>query len=182
MKTPDLQRLLAAYRPKDPIEKSHLERLTEHLSLGEKAFSPDTFDPGHFTASAFLLSPCGHELGLIFHGKLKRWLQPGGHFSPADQTVEQAAKRELLEETCVQEVALWRPGLFDVDIHPIPENHKKNEPAHLHFDLRFAFQASTRDARAGSDAKDFKWVPLSSISKTDSDASVLRAAHKFTQT
>ena len=42
-------------------------------------FSREHYVPGHFTASAFVLSPTRDMLLLVFHGKLHRWLQPGGH-------------------------------------------------------------------------------------------------------
>ena len=179
MKSSDLHRLLAAYHPQDLKEKRDLERMKALLPKGESAFLGSTFQPGHFTASAFLLSPCGTELGLIFHGKLERWLQPGGHFSSSDRSCQEAAKRELVEETQVKNITLWQDGLFDIDIHLIPFNKKKNEPAHEHFDVRFAFQAGTREAAASSDARDFKWVPLTALSEAGSDASVQRAAQKF---
>ena len=41
------------------------------------------FEPGHFTASAFVLHPSNDSILLIFHEKLRLWLQPGGHVDPA---------------------------------------------------------------------------------------------------
>jgi len=138
-------------------------------------FSRSHFVPGHFTASAFLLSPDGAQLLLVFHGKLHRWLQPGGHIDPADETVWAAARREVAEEVGV---ALQDDGsLLDVDVHAIPA--LGGAPAHEHFDVRFLFRTPTLAHTAGSDARDSRWFPLEEINALSSDASVLRAVEKI---
>lgn len=50
----------------------------------------------HFTATAYLFHE-GKTL-LIYHGKLQKWLPPGGHIE-VDELPHEAALRELLEET-----------------------------------------------------------------------------------
>ena len=60
------------------------------------------FEPGHFTASAFVLHPTEPSILLIKHRKLGLWLQPGGHLQPEDTSAEHAARRELEEETGLQ--------------------------------------------------------------------------------
>lgn len=149
------------------------------LDSGPPSFSRAHFSPGHFTASAFVLSPERDALLLIFHGKLSRWLQPGGHIEPEDPNVLLAAMREVEEETGLRDVTAVGAGLFDVDIHEIPA--RKADPAHLHFDVRILLQAATRDFQAGSDALDAKWVPLAEVNAVESDDSVMRAVQKLLQ-
>jgi 8-oxo-dGTP pyrophosphatase MutT (NUDIX family) len=146
----------------------------ELARVGPRALERSHWVPGHFTASAFVLSPDSCELLLIYHGKLSRWLQPGGHFDAADASPEAAARREVREETGLDDLELARPGLFDVDIHPIPA--RREDPEHEHFDLRFLFRARSRALVAGDDAHAAKWVRLSEI---ESDASVMRAVAKI---
>src|SRR5262245_22544492 len=97
----------------------------------EQPFSRQEVE-AHFTASAILVSGSGQEVCLVYHRKLNRWLQPGGHFEPEDEgDVERAALREVQEETgCSAELVAAAPIPFDVDIHAIPEHGR--EPAHLH--------------------------------------------------
>ncbi|MFT3926267.1 MAG: NUDIX hydrolase [Myxococcales bacterium] len=163
--------------PSDAQERSHRERMLALCSSSGDPFSRDHFAPGHFTASAFVLSPDQSALLLIFHGKLHRWLQPGGHVDASDLDILGAARREVREEVGLSDLPLARPGIFDLDIHAIPP--LKADPTHEHFDVRFLFQASDLAFRAGSDAKAARWVPLTEISEETSDRSVMRAVEKL---
>lgn len=175
----DLQVRLLACQPTDPLEANHLRRLHALLEAPADPFHRGQFEPGHVTASAFVLSPDGGSLLLILHGKLHRWLQPGGHVDALDGDVEAAARREVAEEVDLHDLtAVLAPGVpFDIDVHDIPA--LKNEPAHAHFDVRFLFRASSLAMRAGSDARAAQWVRLEAVQALESDASVLRAVAKL---
>ena len=173
----DLRSQLEVHVPSDAREAGHLARMRELCESVADPFSRSTFEPGHFTASAFILSPDRDALLLIFHAKLGRWLQPGGHIDPTDADVLSAARREAHEEVGLADLVRERPGLLDLDIHAIPP--LRGEPSHAHFDLRFLFRASSLAARAASDAKAARWVPLSALSAELSDPSVMRAAAKL---
>lgn len=170
-----LEGLLRAFEPYDALEASYRDEMLQ-LVQSEGCTGRNHFVPGHFTASSFVLPPEGDELLLIFHGKLHRWLQPGGHIDPEDTTVFAAARREVAEEVGLTELTALG-GLFDVDVHAIPP--LKGDPGHKHFDLRFLFRATTRDVTAGSDAKDARWVSLADINAVESDESVMRAVKKL---
>ena len=149
------------------------------LSQSAEPFSRSQFEPGHFTASAFVLNPEKTSILLIFHEKLQMWLQPGGHIEPGDHSLESAARRELLEETGVQVGAPHQlsPGILAIDIHDIPA--RKSEPEHKHFDVRYLYLAQNRKIRAASDALDARWVEFSEISKLKTDTSVLNTLNKI---
>jgi 8-oxo-dGTP pyrophosphatase MutT (NUDIX family) len=51
----------------------------------------------HFTATAYVFDPAGRIL-LLWHGKLLRWMPPGGHVDE-NELPEDAAVRECKEET-----------------------------------------------------------------------------------
>jgi 8-oxo-dGTP pyrophosphatase MutT (NUDIX family) len=55
--------------------------------------------PSHITASAIVLSPDARQTCLVLHGRLRRWVQPGGHLEDGDVSVAGAAAREVAEET-----------------------------------------------------------------------------------
>lgn len=172
----DLRMLLESHVPRDDEEAAHRERMLS-LTSNPDCFARAHFEPGHFTASAFVISPDLRQTLLVFHGKLKRWLQPGGHVEPSDETIEQAARREVAEELGVIGVPLARPGIFDLDIHGIPP--LKHDPAHEHFDVRFVFQANDLRFTAGDDAVSARWFDLDEVSETTSDRSVMRAIEKL---
>lgn len=133
----------------------------------------DRFDPGHFTASGFVVSPDESALLLIHHRRLDRWLQPGGHIDPEDDSPIAAAAREVLEETGITTAPIL-PDLIDLDIHPIPP--RSSEPAHEHFDLRFAFRALDAEVIAAEEVHDAVWVPWSQMESYAVDDSVIRGA------
>ena len=148
-----IDRSLALARSTDPIDRDH-------------------FDPGHFTASGFVVAPDGSALLLIHHKRLDRWLQPGGHIDPGDPSPIAAAAREVREETGIATGPIL-DALIDVDIHPIPP--RAPEPAHEHFDLRFAFRALGTDLVADDEVFDAAWVPWDDLERYRPDDSMRRA-------
>lgn len=173
-----LHHLLSGLTPADPLEQEHQAAM---LALCADP-TADPFDrarwaPGHFTASAFVLSPDEDELLLIFHEKLQRWLQPGGHIEPSDADVIAAALREVAEETAVVGAHPLGSGLFDVDVHTIPG--RKADPPHRHFDARILLRAPSRAMAAGSDALSARWVRLDEVPLVETDESVMRAVRKL---
>jgi 8-oxo-dGTP pyrophosphatase MutT (NUDIX family) len=176
-----LRRLLTAHAPADATEADYRRRMLELLDVDGDPFARGHFDPGHFTASAFVLDPDAEQLLLILHSKLNLWLQPGGHVDPTDPDLLSGAKREAAEETGID--ALDPVGgigpILDVDIHAIPANPRKGEPAHEHFDVRFLFRARSCAFAAGSDALDARWVALADVEDAGTDDSVSRAVRKL---
>ncbi len=176
--------LLDAVTPADPTEAEHLAAMRA-LVRSDDCGSRHHYTPGHFTASAFVLDPDRSALLLIEHSKLHRWLQPGGHVDPTDPDLLSAARREVAEEVGLTDLEVCEPVPFDVDVHVIPARPAKPgraaEPEHRHFDVRFLFQAKTRDVTAGSDALAARWVPLDAMHTVESDESVYRAVRKLTR-
>lgn len=179
MQGPTTRILLDEYRPADATETGHHRRMLELLKAGACAFDRNYFTPGHFTASAFVLSPDCSQMLLILHGKLNLWLQPGGHVETEDATLSGAARREVLEETGLASVELIQSAPIDVDVHTIPA--RKDSPAHEHFDVRFLFRAGSISHEAQSDALAAQWVDLMKLEHLQTDESVMRAVRKIRQ-
>ncbi len=137
------------------------------------------YTPGHFTASAFILSPDNRALLLIYHRKLERWLQPGGHIESDDLNLLDAAQREAQEECrlAATDLTALSSEPFDIDIHTIPAH--KNEPAHEHFDVRYLFRCHHLKASAGDGVLDLRYVRLEDVKTMQSDASVMRAVSRL---
>jgi 8-oxo-dGTP pyrophosphatase MutT (NUDIX family) len=171
-----LRALLHAYLPTTDGEEQYRARMLD-LSESPDAMTRTNYTPGHFTASAFVVSPDRGRILLIFHSKLQRWLQPGGHVDPRDQDILGAARREVEEEVGLSKLSLIGPGIFDLDVHLIPA--RGDAPAHEHFDVRFAFASPSLEHRAGSDASAARWIDIAEVKYVDSDESVLRAARKL---
>lgn len=150
----DLEMLVRLYVPEGD-EWSH-EVAIGVLDDGRPMWPRTEFEPGHFTVSGFVVSPDGGSLLLIHHGKLARWLQPGGHIEPEDATIESTARRELLEETGVSDLQVIGMGLIRIDVHEIPE--RGSEPSHLHLDLGLGFQAGSHDIGPIDEVMEARWV------------------------
>ena len=153
------------------------------LAMTERpVFSRGHFDPGHFTASGFVMSEDASSLLLILHKKLKLWLQPGGHIEGSDPSWLAACRREIEEETGLVDCELI-DELIDIDVHPIPAWGA--ELPHLHFDLRALYRTRDVNVHAGAGVVFARWFPLQSIvasqggilaDQVGTDESVIRVA------
>lgn len=171
---------LDTFAPHDATEADARARI---LTLIKETAAPRArrqFDPGHLTASAFVLTKDHDALLMIHHAKLQRWLQPGGHLEPGEFDLALSARREAKEETGVKGLKLLNAGLpFDLDVHDIPANPRKSEPGHAHFDVRFLFVASKRNVVAASDAELARFVPLDEVTGLNGEAGLLRVLEKL---
>lgn len=121
-------------------------------------YTRSDFEPGHFTVSAVLAEAQSCRVFLIYHAKLERWLQPGGHIEASDSSIAAAAVREAEEETGFRlETRAAKPVALSV--HRIPA--WGTEPSHLHLDLQFLFELPIGADRAGAELEG-RWVELAS--------------------
>ena len=164
----DLRSVIESYEPHGDIS-SHRVAL-EALETGRPMWPRNEFDPGHFTASGFVLSPDRESLLLILHGKLDRWLQPGGHIESGDESVEAAARREIAEETGLTAITKEGARLARIDAHEIPP--RGSEPRHVHIDLAVGFVAGTDLLGPFDEVLDARWVSLDALADYDVDDAV----------
>ncbi len=131
---------------------------------------------GHVTGSAWVVDRRGDAALLTHHRKLGKWLQLGGH-ADGDADVRRVALREAVEESGLAGIELASDAIYDVDVHEIPA--RGDEPAHLHYDVRFAFFADRGGVPVASDESiAVAWVPLAEIERFAIDDSVRRLAAK----
>ncbi|MBX2945301.1 MAG: NUDIX hydrolase [Cyclobacteriaceae bacterium] len=117
--------------------------------------------PGHLTGSAWIVNETGSHALLVHHAKLSKWLQPGGH-ADGDENIFAVALREAQEETGLKNLCLLTENFFDIDIHTIPA--RKDFREHLHFDIRFIFQASQHEPLlVSTESNQVAWFALDDI-------------------
>lgn len=170
-----LIRLLGSYKPTDESEKYFPEdflKLLEHPDAYQRAHLP-----GHITGSAWIIDNTRSKTLLVHHGTLNKWLQPGGH-ADGDENVLRVAMREANEETGVKEFALIDNGLFDIDIHTIPE--RKGFPEHRHYDVRFLMLADPAEpVLVSEESHDVAWKSLDELpALTNNSEAILRMVRK----
>src|SRR5205814_10379951 len=156
---------LASYETTVQSELACLDRIREFLRRSPAPFSRANPE-GHITASAVVTRPEDSAFLLVWHRKLGRWLQPGGHLEEGDASVFAAALREAREETGIE--AFAHPigdRILDVDVHPIPAYGP--DPAHFHFDIRFLL---TPTGPAISQRDDVAWFSLAEALSNSDDS------------
>lgn len=169
-----LQALLSAYSP-SLEEITVLQKCKELANEGPISLSRER-TAGHFTASAWVVNQHTDSALLLFHRKLEKWLQPGGH---ADDNADlyEVAKKELAEETGLHTFHSPTSQIFDIDIHQIPAH--KTVPEHLHYDIRFIFVADDRSPITfNHESIDLKWIPFHKIIAFTNNPSILRMIEK----
>jgi 8-oxo-dGTP pyrophosphatase MutT (NUDIX family) len=165
---------LDAYTAADSREQASLSRIRDFVSRSPDAFSRANPE-GHITASAVVTRPEDPAFLLVWHRKLDRWLQPGGHMEDGDGSVFAAAVREAREETGLEHFAFpLGERILDVDVHPIPPHGP--DPPHFHFDIRYVLAATPAetDAQYG----EIRWFTLREAMAAGIDDSLARALRK----
>lgn len=176
----DARRILTEveqHQPFDLLEQEHKSSLVKWLKTASKPLDANYFDEqGHATGSAFIVSRYSQEVVLVYHKKLCRWLQPGGHAEPGEQELLTTAKREAFEETGL-EFNFDNASVFDLDVHRIPE--LKNKPSHLHFDFRYLFISDIAlPLQVGSDARLARWFSTKEMESLELDTGIQRMITK----
>jgi 8-oxo-dGTP pyrophosphatase MutT (NUDIX family) len=178
--------MLARYLTRFPEEEPVVQRICELVEGAPNCFDR-TCRPGHITGSAWVLSHDRAQCLLLHHGRLARWLQPGGH-ADGQWDVAAVARREVQEETGLMILELIHDGYeevvpVDVDIHQIPARHRADgkllEPGHEHHDLRFLFVAGPdQTLKISAESNDLRWFSRAEVGQVTDEPSVLRMLRK----
>ena len=161
-----------------PAEEEFRSRMVALLEAVPDCFQRHCF-PAHFTASALVVSADGSRALLNHHRNLNRWMQFGGHCDGDDNLVRVAA-REALEESGIEGLIVASAKPFDLDIHQIPENARRGEPAHFHFDVRYVLIAP-QDAQftVSAESHALEWFTPAEMQEMDLDAGMRRLVAKW---
>ncbi len=132
--------LLATFAPASDEERFSIEMLRRFVTTHATVLHRSNLQ-GHLTASAFIVDAARTRFLLVHHRKLDKWIQPGGH-ADGEADLFAVAAREAREETGLRSLEGER-RVFDVDVHTIPPSAAV--PAHLHYDVRFLFEADPEE-------------------------------------
>lgn len=127
------------------------------IKNGHNCLYRDFFDPGHVTASALLMNQSCNKVLMNYHKFLKKWLVFGGHVDGSTDMLS-AAMREAKEESGIENIIPLKDTIADIDIHPVPANVDKNEPAHFHHDISYFFRVDgAEDFKISDESIDLRW-------------------------
>ena len=132
---------------------------------------------GHFTGSAWIVSPDRSMVLMTHHRKLNMWLQLGGHADGTEDLIS-VAIREAKEESGFNEFVLLSDRIFDLDIHQFPAT--KDEPGHHHYDVRFLLEADPKNNTIiiSDESIDVQWIPLDKVLSLNPESSIQRMVKK----
>jgi 8-oxo-dGTP pyrophosphatase MutT (NUDIX family) len=163
-----LEALVGRYLAEIAAPDEHLSLLRWQIGQGHRLEARTTL-PGHVTTSAFIVSPDERQILLIDHVAIGRWLQPGGHYEPAESFAASAA-REAVEETAIDGLRLhpWHRGgdlPFAIDSHDVPGKPARHEVAHVHHDLQYLFIADPAAALKpqAEEVHAARWYPVAAL-------------------
>ncbi|MBP1781033.1 8-oxo-dGTP pyrophosphatase MutT (NUDIX family) [Micromonospora sp. HB375] len=143
---------LSRWTATSPAAGAARDRTLALLADGPAAMSR-THRAGHVTASALVLDPDGRVL-LCLHGKIRRWVQLGGHCEPGDRTLVAAALREATEESGIAGLTI-EPEPIDVDIHQVA-----CQGGSFHYDVRYAVLAPAGAVeQVSAESEALGWFP-----------------------
>lgn len=146
--------------------------IVAHLVTTQDDIANRSCRPGHLTGSACVVDPETGLMLVLFHAKLQRWLQPGGH-ADGDTNLAAVALREATEETGIDGLAV-DPVPVDIDIHRVAP---PDDTPHLHLDVRFLVVAPPRSTvRTNHESHGSQWVALSDLESLGADRSLIRMA------
>lgn len=129
---------------------------------------------GHLTGSALIVDPSTRHVLLLFHAKVQRWLQPGGH-ADGDGELAHVALREAEEETGIAGLSVVTPAI-DLDVH-VFRNAAGTEPDHLHLDVRHLVLAPPGAEPTGNhESEAMAWVAVEDLDHYEVDEGTKRMA------
>jgi 8-oxo-dGTP pyrophosphatase MutT (NUDIX family) len=122
-------------------------------------------DEGHITASAVVLDDAAERTLLIYHRKLARWLQPGGHVEHSDVSLPEAALREATEETAISGLTVDADPVH-LDVHWVG--------THYHYDVRYVVRTPPgAEPAVNDDVDQFLWARPEELDGIGTDDSVI---------
>ncbi len=188
MKT-DIKQIIEEYLKIFPNEKEKLNKLKSLIDNNENnynnLFNRKNFE-GHITASGYIYSKAEKKILLLEHKALKKFLQPGGHAELLDNEIIDTAKREIKEETGLQDLELVNIAInknipLDINTHFIPKNEKKKEDGHYHHDFRYLFIVDKIDDVKIDfcESNGYKWINMNDIRNSENFKGVVEKILKL---
>ncbi len=100
----------------------------------------------HLTSSYFVLDKTHKKVLCTFHNIFKSWSNGGGH-ADGDDDMLYVAKKELNEETSLQNFKVLINQPISIDSVPVLGHFKRGKyvPAHIHLNVTYLFEADEED-------------------------------------
>jgi 8-oxo-dGTP pyrophosphatase MutT (NUDIX family) len=167
---PHIRTVVTAYLDRNPCERDTLAGLLVALDSDAEPTSRVTL-PAPITCSAVVIDR--HRRVLHIRHKMRGGLllTPGGHVEADDRTLLATALRKVEEEAGTPASALvltpeFRDEPIDIEVHAIDPDPARGEPAHWHYDVRFAFYLADDAPELALQAEEVtgsEWLPFDEV-------------------
>lgn len=153
----------------DPDAERHRRTILDFVATHDDALHRSC-RRGHLTGSALVVDSAAEHVLLLFHTKLQRWLQPGGHCD-GDANLAAVALKEATEETGIDGLRV-APVAVDLDVHEVAP---PADGPHLHLDARFLVVAppGARPER-NHESEAIRWVRPDALDDYEIDEGTVR--------
>lgn len=131
---------LKAFHPFNQQEAQDRLELLHRLQSGEPLYERSNLT-GHFTASAWIVSPDRTQVLMAHHDLYNSWAWLGGH-ADGDRDLLAVALREVEEESGLVAHPV-SPHIYSLEILPVSGHEKRGiyVPSHLHLNVTFLLEA-----------------------------------------
>lgn len=175
-----LHQLLEKHVPATREEETMKRQLMQFLAGNDNAYARENL-VGHVVADAWIVNAARTHVLLVEHALYGAWMAPGGHCD-GNPDVFSAALREAEEEAGITNLKpLLNGEIFDINSGYVPMREKAwgIEPAHIHFDICFAFEGDDKaPLKISDESTGLKWVPLDDIKNINFNASHMQRVTK----
>ena len=173
---------LLKYVPKCEQEEKDKELILSLVKLcGEKILDRKTTF-AHMSASGFVLNRDFTKVLLVYHNIFKSWAWTGGH-SDNDPDLFRVAKKEVMEETGVENLTPISSDIASIEVLPVYHHYKNGMYVsnHLHLNVTYVFIASEEEKlRIKEDENSgVMWVRVSELDKYVSEKPMIKVYEKI---
>lgn len=120
----------------------------------------------HMTVSSFVVNEAKTHVLMAYHNLYNSWAWLGGH-ADGDSNFAYVAKKELFEESGVQNAKLLSDSIFSIEVLNVLSHYKKGAfvSSHLHLNVTYLFEASMDEELTIAEQENSKvdWLPIEEL-------------------
>lgn len=136
-----LYKQLEEYVPYNRQEAADKQLMLEFIARNADCLLRDN-KTAHFASTAWVVNKQRTKVLMVYHNIYKSWAWSGGH-ADGQSDLLAVARREIAEETGIEEMNLLCDGIFAINALTVERHIKKGQyvSSHLHLDVEYLFEA-----------------------------------------
>lgn len=136
----ELKKAIDAYMPINDQEENDKRIMLKYIDKFDDVLTRKN-ELFHFTTSAWIVNKDRTKVLMIYHRIFNSWSFIGGH-ADGDSNLLEVIKREIHEESGIDNIKLLDNNIFGLSIHIVKPHIKNNKyiSSHLHYDIQYLFE------------------------------------------